>query len=79
MVDLSRTALNIEDLRRMARRRLTKALFEFIDKGSEDDIALRHNREALESIKLRSRVLKDTSNRSPASQLFNEPVSMVPW
>ena len=75
-MNLAQKALNIEDLRRMARRRLTKALFEFIDKGSEDDIALRHNREAIENIKLRSRVLTNTSNRSPISQLFNEPVSM---
>lgn len=75
-MNLVQNALNIEDLRRMARRRLTKALFDFIDKGSEDDIALRHNRKALECIKLRSRVLTNTSNRSPESQLFNKPVSM---
>ena len=46
-------ALNVEDLRKLARRRLTKGLFEFCDRGSEDDIALHHNRIALERIKLR--------------------------
>ena len=60
----------------MARRRLTHGLFEFADRGSEDDVALRHNREALQRIKLRSRVLNDTSQRSPASTLFGEPVGM---
>lgn len=73
MTDLSRKALNIEDLRRMARRRLTKAIFEFIDRGSEDDIALRHNRTALERIKLLPRVLNDTSGRDPAITLFGKP------
>lgn len=76
MADLSRKALNIEDLRRIAKRRLIKGLFDFIDKGSEDDVALRHNRAALEAIKLRSRVLNDTSSRDPASTLFGKPVSM---
>ncbi len=72
MGDLARKALNIEDLRRMARRRLTRALFEFIDRGSEDDIALAHNRAALQRIKLRPRVLNDTSGRDPAISLFGK-------
>jgi isopentenyl diphosphate isomerase/L-lactate dehydrogenase-like FMN-dependent dehydrogenase len=76
MADLSKSALNIEDLRRMAKRRLTKGLFEFVDRGSEDDVALRHNRAALERIKLRSRVLNDTSGRHTRSTLFGEPVDM---
>ena len=58
MADLSRKALNIEDLRRMAKRRLTKALFDFCDKGSEDQIAMRDNRAALDRIKLMPRVTK---------------------
>ena len=60
----------------MARRRLTRALFDLIDRGSEDDICIRHNRDALDQIKLRSRVLNDTSSRSPASTLFGKPVTM---
>jgi isopentenyl diphosphate isomerase/L-lactate dehydrogenase-like FMN-dependent dehydrogenase len=69
-------ALNIEDLRRMAKRRLTKGLFEFCDRGSEDDVALRHNREVLERIKLRSRVLNNTSARHTRSTLMGVPVDM---
>ena len=76
MADLGKKALNIEDLRRMAKRRLTKGLFDFIDRGSEDDVALRHNRAALERIKLRSRVLTDTSARDPKSTLLGKPVGM---
>lgn len=70
------SALNIEDLRKIAKRRLTRGLFEFVDRGSEDDVALRHNRAALEAIKLRSRVLNDTSERHTQSSIFGAPVDM---
>ena len=69
-------ALNVEDLRKLARRRLTKGLFEFCDRGSEDDIALHHNRKALERIKLRSRILNDTSSRHTRSQIFGQTTEM---
>jgi isopentenyl diphosphate isomerase/L-lactate dehydrogenase-like FMN-dependent dehydrogenase len=70
------SALNIEELRLLAKKRLTKGLFEFCDRGSEDDVALRHNREALERIKLRSRVLNDTSSRNTKAEIFGAPVDM---
>ena len=34
---------NIEDLRRLARRRLPRALFDFIDGGAQDEVTLRAN------------------------------------
>ena len=43
METVLKKALNIEDLRLMSKKRLTRALFEFIDRGSEDDIALKNN------------------------------------
>lgn len=76
MTNLATSALNIEDLRKLAKKRLTKGLFEFVDRGSEDDVALRHNRAALERIKLRSRVLNDTSARHTRSSIFGETVDM---
>jgi isopentenyl diphosphate isomerase/L-lactate dehydrogenase-like FMN-dependent dehydrogenase len=74
--DLSRAALDIEDLRRMARRRLPKSLFDFIDRGSEDEVALRHNRTALERIKLQTRVLNDVSQRDLATTLLGTPLKL---
>jgi isopentenyl diphosphate isomerase/L-lactate dehydrogenase-like FMN-dependent dehydrogenase len=73
MTDLLLAALDIEDLRQMARRRLPKSLFDFIDRGNEDDVALRHNRAAIERIKLRTRVLNDVSKRDSAITLFGTP------
>ncbi len=73
MTDLSRSALNIFDLREMARRRLPRGLFDFIDRGCEDDIGLRNNRAALERIKLRPRVLRDISGRNLETTLLGQP------
>ncbi len=35
---------NIADLRAVARRRLPKGIFEYVDRGTEDEVCLRHNR-----------------------------------
>ena len=52
-------AQNIFDLRDMAKSRLPKWLFEFVDRGTEDEVALRNNRAAFERIKLQTRTLID--------------------
>lgn len=46
MTDNTLGAYNIADLREMARRRLPKGMFEFVDRGTEDEIALANNRAA---------------------------------
>ncbi len=65
-------ALNIADLRLLAKKRLTKVLFDFCDKASEDQVSLRHNREALDRIKLMPRMLRDVSGRDPGVTLFGK-------
>jgi len=72
MRDLSRSALNIADLRELARRRLSRGIFEYIDRGTEDEIGIAHNQQALKRIKLRPRVLHDVSRRSTEIDLFGK-------
>ncbi len=67
---------NIEDLRVLARRRVPKALFEYVDGGSYDELTLRANRTDLDTIKLRQRVLVDTSKRDLATTMLGEKVAM---
>ncbi len=73
---------NTADLREAARRRLPKGLFEFMDRGNDDEVAMRENRTALESIKLNPRVLIDVTERSQEITLFgkkqNMPVIVAP-
>ncbi len=75
-------AYNIFDLREIARRRLPKGLFEFVDRGAEDEVSLRHNRAALERIRLRSRTLVDVSQRSQEITLLGHrqkmPIAVAP-
>ena len=73
---------SIADLREAARRRLPHGLFEFMDRGNDDDVAMHHNRAALESVKLVPRVLVDVSQRSQEITLFGKrhkmPIIVAP-
>jgi isopentenyl diphosphate isomerase/L-lactate dehydrogenase-like FMN-dependent dehydrogenase len=67
---------NTADLREAARRRLPRGLFEFMDRGNDDEVAMRENRAALERIKLKPRVLVDVSQRSQEITLFGRKQKM---
>jgi L-lactate dehydrogenase (cytochrome) len=67
---------NIEDLRRLARNRIPRALFEFADSGSYDEITRDANRDALKAIRFRQRVLVDVSKISLATTMLGEKVAM---
>lgn len=55
------SALSIADLRDIARRRLPRSVFEFIDGGAEDELTLADNRAGFERVRLLPRVLRDVS------------------
>src|SRR3990172_7796936 len=76
MKDNTLGAYNIADLREIAKRRLPKGIFEFIDRGSEDEVALRNNRAAFERIKFKPRTLVDVSRRSQEITLFGRRQKM---
>ena len=76
MVSNINDAQNIFDLREMAKARLPRWLFEFVDRGTEEEVALRHNREAFERIRLVPRTLVDVSRRSQDITLFGKPQKM---
>ena len=50
-------AWNIEDLRRLAKRRLPRGIFDFFDGAAEDEITLRANRAAFERVRLAPKML----------------------
>lgn len=47
---------NIEDLRRLARRRLPRVLFDYIDGGAQDEVTLRANQKDFNRITLAQHV-----------------------
>jgi L-lactate dehydrogenase (cytochrome) len=70
------TATCIEDLRQLARRKVPRAFFDYADRGSYAEETLRANRDDLERIKLRQRVLVDVSNRSQNTTIIGEPAAL---
>ncbi len=82
MSDPTLGAYNIFDLREMAMRRVPKGVFEFVDRGTEDEVGLRNNRDAFERIKLKPRTLVDVSKRSQEIEFFGHkhkmPIAIAP-
>ena len=76
MALIEQQALNIGDLRQLARARLPRGIYEFIERGSEDDAATRNNRAAYDRYVFRPQVLKDVSRRHVRTELFGRPMSM---
>jgi (S)-mandelate dehydrogenase len=56
-------AISVEELRRMAEKRLPAFAFEFIEGGAEDEISLAWNRDAFKAIRFVPQTLVDTSER----------------
>jgi len=75
MADLSR-AISIEDLRRLARRRLPRAIFDFFDGGAEDESTLRANRAAFEQVRLLPKVLVNVAAVDTKTDLWGRPGSL---
>ena len=67
---------NVEDVRQSARRRLPRGIFEFIDRGAEDDAAIANNRRAFLDTRLRTRVAVDVSARSTQTNVFGRNLGM---
>jgi (S)-mandelate dehydrogenase len=62
-------ALNISDLREIARRRVPGFVFEYVEGGAEDEVTLRRNREALESLRFVPQTLVHTADRHHRAML----------
>ncbi len=75
MPSLSR-AYSIEDLRRMAKRRLPRAVFDFFDGGAEDETTLRGNRTAFERVRLLPKVLVDVASVDTSTSILGKPSAL---
>lgn len=68
-------ALNYDDLRRMAKRRLPKVAFDFIEGGVEDEVGLARNYSAFDNVRLVPKYLVDVSTRDQTATLFGRTYS----
>jgi L-lactate dehydrogenase (cytochrome) len=64
--------VNIDDLRRVARRRLPRAIFDYVDGGAEDEYTLRANQMDFRRYTFNARVLVDVSRRDQSTSVLGE-------
>jgi L-lactate dehydrogenase (cytochrome)/(S)-mandelate dehydrogenase len=79
MPNLAKNAHNIAQVRELAKRRLPRAIWEFIERGTEDDVLVNRNVSALQDVRLLPRSLRDVSQRSAEIELFGrrQPLPLV--
>src|SRR5258706_9288695 len=63
-------AYNIFDLRDIALKRVPKGLFEFMDRGTEDEVSLKNNRAVFDRIRFKTRTMVDVSKRNQDTTIF---------
>lgn len=73
---MNRSTVAIEDLRRVARRRLPKFLFGYVDGGGYEEETLRRNRTDIQRLRLLPRSLNDVSDRKIAKRILGIEASM---
>jgi len=64
-------AINIDDLKTLAKRRLPKIMFDFIEGGVDDEVGLGTNASAFRGMRLVPRYYVDTSKRQQRAKLWD--------
>ncbi len=68
--------VNVNDLRTVAKRRLPKAVFEYVDGGSYSELTLQRNRADLDALALNETVMRDVSKLSTATTMAGDRASI---
>jgi len=73
---------NIADLRERARRRLPRGIWEYAERGTEDEAGMARNRAAFERVTVRPRVLRGVHAVDPSTKIFGKrvpfPLALAP-
>ncbi len=68
-------AIKVDDYRLLARRRLPKVVFDFMEGGAEDERGLAHNRAVFDQVRFRPRRFVDVNKRTLETTLFGRSIS----
>jgi L-lactate dehydrogenase (cytochrome) len=69
-------ALNVEELRRRARRSVPRAIFDFVDGGANDELAMARNRRDFEALELHARCLVDVSSLDTRTYVLGSEIRL---
>ena len=72
------SALNIDDLRTLARRRLPRVIFDYLERGSEDEYTYHRNRAAFGRFALVPKIVSGHKTRDLSVTLFGDRLES-PW
>jgi len=75
-MDSNMTAVNIEDLRIAARRRLPRSVFDYIDGGADGEVTLRENCRAFEDVSFRPRCAVETPPPDLRTTVLGTPLAL---
>jgi L-lactate dehydrogenase (cytochrome) len=67
---------DVSDYRVLARRRLPRFLFDYLDGGANAELTLRANVADMQAVGLKQRVLRDVSELNLSTELFGQKLSM---
>jgi len=70
------TPASVSDYRELARRRLPRLLFDYVDGGAFEEATLRANRADLHQLALKQKVMCDVSALDTSTTLFGQHLSM---
>ena len=74
--------VNIEDLRKLAKKRLPKIAYDFIEGGTDDEVGLVTNEQAFRKARIVPRYLVDVTVRDQSTTLFgrtySSPIGIAP-
>ncbi|GAA5193764.1 alpha-hydroxy acid oxidase [Ferrimonas gelatinilytica] len=73
---MSVNAINIHDLKKLAKRRLPRPAFDYLDGGADDEQAMANNQSAFARYRMVPRVLEDVSHIDMSTKLLGQTLSM---
>lgn len=71
-----KSAASVEDYRRIAKRRLPRGVFDYIDGGAEDERSLVRNASAFGDYEFQPRVLRDVSRLDTSTTILGRPAAL---
>ena len=70
------SALTIEDLRRVARRRTPRAAFDYTDGAADDEVSLSRARQAFADVEFHPSILRDVSSVDTSREVLGVPTAL---
>ncbi|NOZ66725.1 MAG: alpha-hydroxy-acid oxidizing protein [Alphaproteobacteria bacterium] len=70
------SCFNIEDFRRLARKRLPRMIFDYLDGGADDEVTLGRNQSSFSKFQLMPRALRDVGNIDLTTTVLGQKVDL---